>query len=121
MKDPRGIRDAVRREEHDRALAARAEGRTFGSGAPAGTYFLFVARKALSEIDGGAAIHAAAYQAALGGPEGQKKMAANTAAAVISSQTDLFAFAPPQSVPPPEWVAADPTYWKHKVHVKKTP
>lgn len=92
------------------------------SGAPAGTYFIFVARKALSEIDGGAAIHsAAAYQAALGGPEGQKKMAANTSAAVISSQTDLFAFAPQQSVPPPEWVAADPTYWKHKVPVKKTP
>ena len=92
------------------------------SGAPAGTYFLFVARKALSEIDSGTAIHsAAAYQAALGGPEGQKKMAANTAAAVISSQTDLFAFAPQQSVPPPEWVAADPGYWKHKVPVKKTP
>ena len=92
------------------------------SGAPAGTYFLFVARKVLSEIDGGAAIHAVpAYQAALGGPEGQKKMTANTLAAVISSQTDLFAFAPQQSVPPPEWVTADPAYWKHKVPVKKTP
>jgi hypothetical protein len=91
------------------------------AGAPAGTYFIFVARKSLSEIDAGAAIHGAAYQAALGGTEGQKKMAANAAAAIISTQTDHFAFAPQQSIPPAEWVAADPGYWKHKTAPKKTP
>lgn len=91
------------------------------AGAPAGTYFIFVARKSLSEIDAGAAIHGAAYQAALGGPEGQKKMAANAAAAIISTQTDHFAFAPQQSIPPAEWVAADPGYWKYKTAPKKTP
>jgi len=91
------------------------------SGAPAGTYFIFAARKSLSEIDEGAAIHGASYQAALGGPDGQKKMAANTAAAVISTQNDIFAFAPQQSIAPAAWVAADPGYWKHKAPAKKTP
>ena len=92
------------------------------SGAPAGTYFIFVARKSLSEIDAGAAPHnSAAYLTALGGPDGQKKMAANTAAAVVSSQWDLFAFAPQQSVAPAAWVTADPGYWKHKVPAPRTP
>jgi hypothetical protein len=91
------------------------------SGAPTGTYFLFVARKSLAEIDDGATIHGETYQAALGGPEAQKKMAANAAAAIISSQSDNFAFAPQQSIVPPEWVSADPGYWKLKPATKKTP
>ena len=89
------------------------------AGAPAGTYYQFVARKSLAEIDGGAAIHGAAYQAALGGPEGQKKLDALAAAAIISSETDHFAFAPQQSIPPPEWVKADPGFWTHKPAAKK--
>lgn len=91
------------------------------AGAPAGTYFIFVARKSLGEIDEGATIHGAAYTAALGGPEAQKKMAANVAAAVISSQTDHFAFAPQQSNAPAEWVTADPGYWKLKAPAAKKP
>jgi len=89
-------------------------------GAPTGTYFMFVARKSLADIDEGGPLHSnAAYQAALGGPEGQKKMAANTAAAVASQQADLFSFAPQQSIPPAEWVTADPGYWKRKAAPKK--
>lgn len=91
------------------------------AGAPAGTYFIFVARKSLSEIDQGATIHGEAYTAALGGPEAQKKMNANAAAAVISSQTDHFAFAPQQSNVPAEWVTADPGYWKLKTPAMKKP
>lgn len=91
------------------------------AGAPAGTYYIFIARKSLAEIDEGAAIHGAAYQAALGGMEAQKKMNANASAAIISTQTDHFAFSPQQSVPPAEWVTADPGYWKHKAAPKKTP
>jgi len=91
------------------------------AGAPAGTYYLFVARKSLGEIDEGAAIHGDAYLAALGGPEAQKKMAANQAAAIISSQADHFAFAPQQSIAPAEWVTADPGYWKLKPATKRTP
>ena len=91
------------------------------AGAPTGTFFVFVARKSLSEIDEGATIHGDAYRAALGGPEAQKKLAANAAAAIISSQTDHFAFAPQQSMAPAEWVTADPGFWKHKPAPKKTP
>jgi hypothetical protein len=92
------------------------------AGAPAGTYFIFVARKSLAEIDQGAAIHGDAYRAALGGPDAMKKMAANAAAAIISSQTDHFAFAPQQSNAPAEWVTTDPAYWKLKAPApKKTP
>jgi hypothetical protein len=91
------------------------------AGAPTGTFFVFVARKSLSEIDEGAAMHGAAYQTALGGPEALKKMNANASAAVISSQTDHFAFTPQQSVVPAEWVTADPAFWKLKAPVKKTP
>lgn len=91
-------------------------------GAPAGTYFIFAARKSLAELDAGAAMHnAPAYLAALGGPDGQKKMAANTANAVVSSQVDVFAFAPQQSVIDPAWVAADPGYWRLKAPAPRTP
>lgn len=84
------------------------------AGAPAGTYFLFVARKSLSEIDEGAAIHGPAYQTALGGEDGQKKLDALAASAIVSSQVDLFSFSPQQSIPPAEWVKADPGFWARK-------
>ena len=83
-------------------------------GAPAGTFFVLIARKSLDELDATAAIHGAAYQAALGGAEGQAKMDASAAAAIISSEANVFAFAPAQSIPLPAWVAADPGYWKPK-------
>jgi hypothetical protein len=90
-------------------------------GAPAGTYYQFVARKSLGEIDEAEAIHGAAYQAALGGPDGQKKLDALASSAIVSSQVDLFAFAPQQSMPPPEWQKADPGFWARKpAPVKKS-
>jgi hypothetical protein len=84
------------------------------SGMPAGTYYQFVARKTLGELDEAGAIHGPAYQAALGGAEGQKKLDAIGASAVISTETDVFAFAPEQSIPPAEWVTADPKFWARK-------
>jgi len=92
-------------------------------GAPAGTYFIFTARTSLAEIDRDATFHtSAAYTAALGDSTALNKMLANTAAAVISSQTDLFSFAPQQSNPAPAWITADPGYWKRKAAAaKKTP
>ncbi len=88
-------------------------------GGPGPTYFMFVAHKSLAELDNATLHTGAAYIAALGGPEGQKKIAANTANAVASQQTDLFSFAPQQSLPPAEWVTADPGYWKRKPIAKK--
>lgn len=91
------------------------------AGAPAGTFFTFVARKTLAELDSAAATHGAAYTAALGGDEGQKKLAALNASAIISQETDQFEFTPSQSVPPDEWVTANPGFWKRKAPAKKTP
>jgi hypothetical protein len=91
------------------------------TGAPAGTYLQFVARKSLAEIDSGAVIHGPAYLAALGGETAQKKMAANSASSVISTEQNTFRFLPQQSVPPAEWVTADPKYWTRTAAPKKNP
>jgi len=90
-------------------------------GAPLGTYFLFVPRASLAEIDEDATIHGPAYLAALGDSVARNKMTANTSSAIVSMQTDQFAFAPQQSVPAPQWIAAAPGYWTHKPAPKKTP
>ena len=91
------------------------------SGAPAGTFYQFVARKTLAELDSGATIHGAAYTAALGGDEGQKKLAALTSGAVISSETDVLEFTPSQSVPPAGWVEANPKMWKRSAPAAAAP
>lgn len=92
------------------------------SGAPAGTFFQFVARKSLAELDETGTIHGAEYRAALGGEEGQKKMAALQSSAVNSQQTDHFAFTPSQSLPLDTFIASDPGFWKPKAAAaKKTP
>ena len=82
------------------------------AGAPAGTFFVFVSRKSIAELDDAPRIHNAEYDAALGGDEGRKKMAAMAANYLISSQTDLYSFLPAQSVVSAKWAASDPTYWK---------
>lgn len=84
------------------------------AGAPAGTFFVFVPRRSLAEIDDAATVHGAAYTAALGGEEGRKKMAGMAAAYLISTQTDHFAFVPSQSIVGAAWVKEDPTYWKNQ-------
>ncbi len=89
------------------------------SGAPGTTFYLFVARKTLAELDSGATIHGAAYTAALGGDEGQKKLAALAASAIVNQETDHFEFTPSQSVPPDEWVKANPGFWKPKAPAPK--
>ena len=83
---------------------------------------MFVARKSLAELDEAGTIHGAAYRTALGGDEGQKKMAALQSSAVMSQQTDHFAFTPSQSLPMDTFIAADPGFWKPKAPAaKKTP
>ena len=104
----------IQKAAHESASQGQLLAVARASGAPAGTYFQFVARKSLSEIDENAAIHGAAYQTALGGAEGQKKLDAMASSAIVSSQVDLFAFAPQQSQPPAEWIKADPGFWARK-------
>jgi hypothetical protein len=106
---------AMIKAAHERAkLSDRFSVWEVSSGAPAGTFYTFVARKSLAELDDAGTIHGAAYQLELGGAEGQKKLAALNASAVISQETDHFEFAPSQSVAPEAWVTANPGYWKPK-------
>lgn len=91
------------------------------AGAPSGTFYIFIARPSLADIDQGGTIHGPAYTAALGGEEGQKKIGALMASSVISQQTDHFAFTPSQSVPPPAWIEANPGFWKPKAAPAKKP
>ena len=75
-------------------------------------YLVFTPLKSASEIDRAAA-QDKQFEAAMG-EEGLKKLSELEAAAVESSQTNLFAFNPKMSYPSDEWVKADPDFWKPK-------
>ncbi len=81
-------------------------------GAPGGTYLVFTPMKSLAEVD-----HAFAegkeFETAMGA-QGMQRMRELEAAAVDSSETNLFQFNPRISYPPPAWVQEDPTFWKAK-------
>lgn len=86
------------------------------AGAPAGTFLIFSGRKSLAELDNDP--HGPAYVAALGGPEGQKKLTDMQIAYQASASTDLFKLDPTISVLDKSWAAADP-FWKRKAVAKK--
>ena len=48
------------------------------------------------------------------GEGGMKKIRELTAACVEAEQTNLFQFNPKMSYPAPEWIKADPEFWKPK-------
>lgn len=86
-------------------------------GNPDGTYLVFNPMKSLAETDRGFA-QGKQFEAALG-PEGMKKLSDLAAAAIESSQTNLFMFNPRESYPPDSWVKADPDFWKPKPATRK--
>ena len=81
-------------------------------GLPDTTYIIFNPMKSAAEIDKNFA--AGKDFEAVMGEEGMKKLSALSAAAIESSQTNLFAFNPRMSYPPEEWVKADPEFWTPK-------
>jgi len=81
-------------------------------GFPDTTYIIFNPMKSAAEIDKNFA--AGKDFEAVMGEEGMKKLAVLSAAAIESSQTNLFAFNPRMSYPADEWVKADPEFWKPK-------
>jgi hypothetical protein len=90
------------------------------SGMPSGTYFIFAARKSLTELDDNTTTHAdPAYQAALG-PDWAKRNAALVQGYEASSDMNVFAVSPAMSIAPKEWRDADP-FWRPKALPKKTP
>ena len=81
-------------------------------GLPDTTYVIFNPMKSAAEIDKSFA-QGKQFEAAMG-EDGMKRLAELTAAAVESSQTNLFAFNPRMSYPAEAWVKADPDFWKAK-------
>jgi len=81
-------------------------------GSPDTTYIVFNPLKSLDEVDKNFAADKE-FEAALG-EEGGKKLSELSAAAIESSQTNLFAINPRMSYPADDWVAGDPQFWKPK-------
>jgi hypothetical protein len=81
-------------------------------GSPDTTYIIFNPMKSAAEIDKNFAANKD-FEAAMG-EAGMKKLAELSAAAIESSQTNLFVFNPRMSYPADEWVKADPEFWKPK-------
>src|SRR6266849_7506236 len=81
-------------------------------GGEGGTYLVLTARKSLSEVDRGF-LESKQFQAAMG-EDGMKKLDELVAAAVESSQHNLFAFNPRMSYVPDEWIKSAPDFWKPK-------
>ena len=79
------------------------------SGAPAGTYLLFLPIKSMAEMDAAQDMHGKAYEAAMG-EENQKKLGDLMNASVESSTSVILSFSPKMSYPPKEWVLAD-AFW----------
>ena len=76
------------------------------------TYLIFTPMKSASEIDK-SFVTGKQVQDAMGA-EGGKKAADLSAAAIETSQTNLFIFNPRISYPQDEWIKADPDFWKRK-------
>lgn len=92
------------------------------TGEPSGTYFIFTPVKSLAELDQNEAFRGTAYTASLSDPKMKARLEANQAAAISSMETNVFAFAPQQSLVPLSWAANDPGFWARTVPtVRKVP
>jgi hypothetical protein len=81
-------------------------------GYPDTTYIIFNPMKSLDEVDKNFAA-GKDFEAAMG-EAGMKKLSELSAAAIESSQTNLFAINPRMSYAADEWVTGDPEFWKPK-------
>ncbi len=82
----------------------------FGREQPA--YLVIVPRKSLSEVDTG--FQMAPKFAAAMGADGMKKLGELSAAAIASSQTNIFAINPRESYMDEDLTKADPDFWRPK-------
>jgi hypothetical protein len=81
-------------------------------GLQGGSYLVFNPMKSAAEIDK-SFTQGKDFAAAMG-EDGMKKLAELLAAAIESSQQNLFAFNPKMSYPADEWIKADPEFWAPK-------
>lgn len=77
-----------------------------------GTYIIFNPMKSATEIDAEDGDWKKFGDAL--GEDGMKKLSELTAAAVDSSETNLFMFNPRMSYVREDWIKADPDFWKPK-------
>ena len=82
-------------------------------GMPRGTFIIFQPLKSLAEVDAFPQTHGKAFQDAIG-EDGTKKLRELTGSAVLSAETNIFAFNSKMSYPAKEIVAADPEFWAPK-------
>ncbi len=83
------------------------------SGAPSGTYLIFIPLKSLSEMDQYPQTHGKAYEEALG-KDGKKMVEEFDREGLAASEVNLYAISPKMSYAPQEWAAADPEFWAPK-------
>jgi hypothetical protein len=76
------------------------------------SFLVITPRKSASEIDAGFA-EDAKFMAAMG-PDGMKKLSELSAAAIASSETNLFVINPRESYMDEELMKADPDFWRPK-------
>jgi hypothetical protein len=81
-------------------------------GAPEGVFLFITPLKDASEIDRNLSENKGFGEAL--GEAGGKKLNELAAAAVESSEGNLFSFSPRMSYPPEEWIKTDPDFWKPK-------
>lgn len=81
-------------------------------GQEGGTYVVFNPMKSASEIDDSFGF-SKKFMSNLG-EDGMKKLNELEAAAIESTQHNLFIFTPKMSYVPDEWIKADPDFWKPK-------
>jgi hypothetical protein len=81
-------------------------------GVPDGSYVFITARKSANEIDKAFAQNKD-FESAMG-EEGMKKLEELSAAAIESSESNLFMFNAKMSYVSDDWVKADPDFWKPK-------
>jgi hypothetical protein len=77
-----------------------------------GLYLVMIPMHSLAEIDTSLE-NSKKFEAALGS-DGMKKVGELAAAAIESTQTNLFAFNPKMSYPSERWIKVDPEFWKPK-------
>jgi hypothetical protein len=87
-------------------------------GAPDGTYIVFNPMKSAAEIDHNFQ-SMKTFSDALG-EDGMKQFAELSAAALESSETNLFTFNPRMSYVSEDWIKADPEFWKPKVSMAES-
>jgi hypothetical protein len=81
-------------------------------GTPGNGYLVITPLKSVGEID--AHMASGPKFAAAMGADGMKKLGALMSACVEEEQSNLFAIDPKMSLPPAEWIAAEPDFWAPK-------